>query len=54
MQDQIGEAKYFLTFIDNRIHYVWVYPLKHKGEASDCFLEWKAMIENVSGHKFPY
>ena len=26
----IGGDKYFLTFIDDRTRYVWVYPLKHK------------------------
>ena len=47
----IGGAEYFLTFIDDRTRYVWVYPMKHKSEVFDHFLEWKAMVENASGHK---
>ena len=47
----IGGAEYFLTFIDDRTHYVWVYPMKHKSEVFDRFLEWKAMVENASGNK---
>ena len=47
----IGGAEYFLTFIDDRIRHVWVYPMKHKSEVFDRFLEWKAMVENASGNK---
>ena len=47
----LGGAEYFLTFIDDKTHYVWVYPLKHKDEVFDCFLEWKAKIEKSSGQK---
>ena len=28
-----------------------VYMLKHKSEVFDKFLEWKASVENSSGHK---
>ena len=28
---------------------MWVYPLKHKDEVFDSFLEWKAKIEKLSG-----
>lgn len=28
-----------------------MYPLKHKSEVFDRFLEWKAMVEKTSGHK---
>ena len=47
----IGGAEYFLTFIDDRTRYVWVYPMKHKSEVFDRFLEWKVMVENASGNK---
>ena len=46
----IGGAEYFLTFIDDSTRYVWVYPLKHKSEVFDRFLEWKVMVEKASGH----
>ena len=47
----LGGAKYFLTFVDDNTRYVWVYLLKHKSEVFDKFLEWKALVENSSGHK---
>ena len=40
----IEGADYFFTFIDDKTHYVWVSPLKHKSEVFDRFLEWKAMV----------
>ena len=47
----LGGAKYFLAFIDNATHYVLVYPFKHKNEVFDSFLQWKALVENASGHQ---
>ena len=47
----LGGAEYFLTFIDDRTHYTWVYVLKHKDEVFDCFLRWKALVEKSSGRK---
>lgn len=48
----LGGAEYFLTFIDDNTCYVWVYPLKHKDEVFDQFLQWKAKVEKSSGRKF--
>ena len=28
----MGGAEYFLTFVDDKIRYVWVYPLKKKSD----------------------
>jgi len=47
----IGGAEYFLTFIDDKTRYVWVYTLKHKAEVFDRFVEWKALVEKQSGQK---
>ena len=47
----LGGAEYFLTFVDDKTRYVWVYPLKYKDEVFDGFLEWKALIEKSSGLK---
>ena len=47
----LGEAEYFLAFIDDNTHYVWVYVLKHKDEVFGKFLEWKALVEKSSGRK---
>ena len=46
-----GGAEYFLTFTDDKTTYVWVYPLKQKGDVFNQFLEWKAAAEKSSGRK---
>ena len=46
----IGGAEYFLTFIDDKTRYVWVYTLKHKDEVFEHFV-WKALVKKFSGHK---
>ena len=47
----LGGAGYFLRFIDDNTHYVWVNVLKHKDEVFGKFLEWKALVEKSSGRK---
>ena len=47
----LGGAQYFLTFIDDSTHYVWIYVLKRKDEVFTKFCEWKAMVENSTGCK---
>ena len=47
----LSGAEYFLTFIDDKTRYVWVYVLKHKHEVFERFLEWKAMVEKSTGQK---
>lgn len=43
----LGGAEYFVTFVDDSTHYVWVYPLKHKDEV---FPGMEALVEKSSGH----
>lgn len=50
-EKSIGGAQYFLTFIDDKTRYTWVYLLKTKDQVFDRFLEWKALIEKSSGRK---
>ena len=47
----ISGAEYFLTFVDDKTRYVWVYFLKQKEEVFSRFVEWKAMVEKASGRK---
>ena len=47
----LSGAEYFLTFTDDKTHYVWVYILKHKDQVFKQFLEWKAMVEKSTGRK---
>jgi hypothetical protein len=41
----LSKARYFLTFIDDKTHYIWVYFLGCKSEVFSKFLEWKALAE---------
>lgn len=47
----LSESEYFLTFVDDRTRYVWVYPLKHKSDVFGKFCEWKSMAESSFGKK---
>lgn len=47
----LGGAQYFLTFIDDKSHHVWVYFLKHKDQVFERFQHWKALVEKSSGKK---
>lgn len=44
-------CQYFLTFIDDYTHYVWVYVLKTKDQVFDKFKEFKSCVENQTGFK---
>jgi hypothetical protein len=54
-QDQltitIGQAEYFIVFVDDKTHYLWIYVVKHKHEVFGKFVEWKSLVEKSSGYK---
>ena len=50
-EDELSGAEYFVTFIDHKTCFVWVYVLKHKCQVFEKFLEWKAMVEKSTGQK---
>ena len=41
-----GGARYFVSFIDDFSRKVWIYMLKRKSDAFDCFKVFKALVEN--------
>ena len=47
----LSGSEYFLTFIDDKTRYTWVYILKSKADVFRRFLEWKALVENSMGRK---
>ncbi len=47
----IGGAEYFVTFIDDRSRYVWLYMMKSKSEVFSKFKQWKAMVEKSTGRQ---
>ena len=48
-QKSLGGAEYFLMLLDDKTRYTWVYPLKTKDQAFDCFKKWQAEVENRTG-----
>ena len=50
-EKSLGGAEYFLTFIDDKSRYVWVYCLQHKNQVFEKFCEWKAMVEKATGKR---
>ena len=47
----LSGAEYFLTFIDDKTRYVWVYVLKRKDQVFSYFIEWKSMVERSTGQQ---
>ena len=47
----IGNFLYYATFIDDYYRKTWIYMLKHKDGVFDKFIEFKALVENLSGRK---
>ena len=41
----LNGVRYFLTFVDDKTHYTWVYFLKCKNEVINKFLEEKSLVE---------
>ena len=47
----LGGAEYFLTFLDDKTQYTWVYPLKTKDQVFEHFMEWQEEVENFTSWK---
>ena len=47
----LGHAEYFVVFIDDRTHYVWISVIKHNCEVFHKLLEWKSLVDKSSGYK---
>jgi len=47
-EKSLGGAEYLLTFLNDKTHFAWVYPLKTK----DQFLRsWHVQVQDFSGHQ---
>lgn len=45
----LSSGEYFLSFIDDKTHYMWIYILKHKSELLQKLLKRKALVEKSTG-----
>ena len=50
-EKSLSGTEYFLSFIDDKTRYVWVYFFKSKNQVFEKFLDWKAMVERSTGRK---
>ena len=50
-EKSLGGAEYFLTFIDDRTRYVWIYCLQCKDQVFEKFCDWKAMVKKATGKR---
>jgi len=46
----LGEAKYFLSFVDDYFRTIWVYPIKKKSYVFPVFKEFRAQVKLESGN----
>ena len=47
----LNGSGYFVLFIDGFSRYCWVYFMKHKSNAFNLFVQFKAMVETDSDKK---
>ena len=47
----LGGSQYFVTFIDDATHKVWVYTIKSNNETFACFQQFLSSVENQPGKK---
>lgn len=47
--NSFGEAKYFVTFVDDHSRKVFIYPMKQKNEVYDLFVQFKSFVEKQTG-----
>jgi transposase InsO family protein len=45
----LGGSSYFLTFINDRSRYTWIYFIRRKGDVFKYFKEFRIMIEKQTG-----
>ena len=43
----LGGKEYFITFIDDKTKYCWVYVIKNKSDVFEKFKEWKTEVESA-------
>ena len=46
-----GNSRYFLSFVDDRSRFAWVYPIQSKSDVFETFKRWLAMVENSESNK---
>lgn len=43
----MNDCRYYVVFIDNFSRYSWLYPMHHKSDVFNCFVNFKCLVENL-------
>lgn len=49
--NSLGGARYYVTFIDDFSRKVFIYIIKNKNQVFDCFVKFRALVENQTNKK---
>lgn len=47
----LGNSLYFVSFVDDRSRFAWVYPIQAKSDVFVTFKRWLAMVENAASKR---
>ena len=47
----LGNSLYFVSFVDDRSRFAWVYPIQAKSDVFDTFKTWLVMVENIASKR---
>ncbi|XP_071713427.1 uncharacterized protein [Rutidosis leptorrhynchoides] len=47
----LSGLKYYIIFLDHFSHYLWVFPLRHKSDAINKFIQFRTYIKTQFNHK---
>ena len=47
----VSGYRFYVLFVDDFTKYTWLYPLKHKSDVFVTFVQFQALVENLSGFK---
>ena len=47
----LGNSLYFVSFVDDRSRYAWIYPIQAKSDVFETFKTWLAMVENSASKR---
>lgn len=47
----VSGYRFYVIFVDDFTKYTWLYPLKNKLDVFHTFVQFQALVENLSGNK---
>ena len=50
-EPSLGNSLYFVSFVDDRSRFAWVYPIQAKSDVFETFKTWLALVENSASKR---